>query len=115
MDPLSAKTIDEFVACAAHPGKGVIMIDKDALSAGLAMIAAGVGVFIVSWTIQATMGDSTMFSFEYVDRGIFRSMLVNVTFFLGWAGTLWLIGIGLLMVFGPAEDEDAGSPPSELE
>jgi hypothetical protein len=78
-------------------------------ASGGARIVAGIGVFIIAWIIQATMGDSSMFSMEYRSGTLFQDLLVNMTFWPGWVFTIGLIGSGVLEVF---EVEDAGEPES---
>jgi hypothetical protein len=67
----------------------------------LPKIAGGVAVFIVSWIVQATMGDSSMFSVSYVDRGFVSGLLVNITFWPGWIFTVGLIGSGVVELLDP--------------
>lgn len=66
----------------------------------IAKIAGGIAVFIVCWIVQATMGDSSMFSMSYVDRGFVQGLLVNVTFWPGWFFTIGLIGAGAAELLG---------------
>lgn len=71
------------------------------------LILAGIAVFVVSSIVQSTMGDSSMFSMSYVDRGFVQGLLVNVTFWPGWIVTVGLIGSGvahLLEGDDPGED-----------
>lgn len=75
-------------------------------SFGMLKIAGGIGVFIVAWIVQATMGDSSMFSMTYTDRGFWPGLLVNVTFFPGWIATVALIGGGIMEV----ADSSGGEP-----
>lgn len=64
-------------------------------SSAMLRIAAGGAVFFVASVVQATMGDSHMFSMTYTDRGALASLLVNATFFPGWLLSLALVGTGV--------------------
>ena len=74
---------------------------KKARIQGLALIGGGVLVFIICSAIQASAGTS-MFSNSYYSRGVVSDILVNVTFWPGWTGTILLIlaGIGVLATDG---------------
>lgn len=82
------------------------------LGGSLLAIAAGVGVFIVCSIIQGA-GGTSMFatSFKAPDNFLLE-LLVQVTFYPGWAITLGLIGIGVFGVFGAMADASSPSPPS---
>jgi hypothetical protein len=85
------------------------MQDTRGTSDSVTKIAAGAAVFAVCWMIQATMGDSSMFSMGYTERGFFQGLLVNVTFWPGWLATVALIGSGV------AEMMDSGNPNSSAD
>lgn len=70
-------------------------------------IVGGLAVFVVCWIVQATMGDSSMFSMTYADRGFLQGLLVNVTFWPGWILTGVLIGGGIVDLV--QADEDGGN------
>jgi hypothetical protein len=76
----------------------------DMMSGG-AKIAAGVGVFIIASIVQATLGDSSMFSVSYLDRGLLSAMLVNATFWPGWLFTVGLIGAGIIDLLDAADED----------
>jgi hypothetical protein len=75
-------------------------------SSAMLKIAAGIAVFFVAWIIQATMGDSHMFSMTYNSRGFWPELLIYATFIPGWMLTLWLVGSGV----GQLLDASAGEP-----
>jgi hypothetical protein len=79
------------------------------LASGAARIVAGVGVFIVASIIQASMGDSSMFSMEYRPGNLFQDLMVNVTFWPGWLLTIGLIGSGVMELLDSGmTEEDPG-------
>lgn len=82
---------------------------------GPAKIMAGIAVFIVSWIIQASLGDSSMFSMSYVDRGFLQGLLVNVTFWPGWVVTIGFIGSGIIDLLDAGDPSDARPKPWETD
>ena len=82
---------------------------------GTKKIAGGIAVFVVSWIIQAAMGDSTMFSMSYVDKGLIQGLLVNLTFWPGWLFTVILIGSGAMELIDGDDTSDFDSRSSEAE
>ena len=88
-------------------------MDSQSGQAGGLMILGGIAVFIVSWIVQATMGDSSMFSTTYVDRGLVQALLVNVTFWPGWVVTVGLIGSGVAQLLDGDQPGDADTAPWE--
>jgi hypothetical protein len=84
------------------------MQDIRGTSDSVTKIAAGAAVFTVCWIVQATMGDSSMFSMEYTERGFFQGLLVNITFWPGWLATVALIGSGIAEMMD-SEDPNASA------
>ena len=82
---------------------------------GIMKIVGGIAVFIACWIVQATMGDSSMFSMSYVNRGTLQGLLVNVTFWPGWILTGALIVAGI-QELREADDSGYANPqPWEAE
>lgn len=78
-------------------------------------IVGGVAVFVVCWIVQVTMGDSSMFSMTYADRGFLQGILVNATFWPGWILTGAFIGGGIVDLVDADDDGDANPRPWETE
>jgi hypothetical protein len=76
-------------------------------------IAAGIAVFVVAWIIQATMGESHMFSMSYVGRGFWPELLIFATFLPGWMLTLWLVGSGVGQLLDASASESDSKPWEE--
>lgn len=79
---------------------------------GVVRIVAGSAVFLGCWIVQATLGESSMFSMTYVDQGFVPMLLVNVTFWPGWIVTVGMIGSGVSQL---AAAEDAAELRREPE
>ena len=65
---------------------------------GIGMLVAAAGLFLVCSLIQAAYG-SSMFDSTYSDPGFLGSMLVTVTFWPGWLGTVALAASGVRAIF----------------
>ena len=68
---------------------------KKSLGTSLGLIGVAAVVFIVCSLVQGAFG-SSMFSSQYSDPGLVGGLLINVTYWPGWAATIFLAGIGLL-------------------
>lgn len=73
---------------------------------GIGYLAAAAALFLVCSLIQA-YGGSTMFNTRYRDQGFLKGLLVNLTFYPGWIGTLLLAGAGLVGLFGGFKKGDS--------
>lgn len=91
------------------------MSDASKSSGPATKIAGGIAVFIVSSIIQATMGDSSMFSMSYTSSGFLAGLLVNITFWPGWLFTLGLVGSGVLELIEPHDGSESEPKPWDVE
>ena len=66
---------------------------------GIALIAAGVVLFLICNGVQGMVGSSMFESNYYGDPDAGTAALVNLTFYPGWIGTIALIGWGVVMLF----------------
>jgi hypothetical protein len=65
--------------------------------AAFSLIGA-VAVFALASLFQS-LGDTSMFSMYYWPNGFFVSLLVNISFYPGWAITILLLGSGVYFLF----------------
>jgi hypothetical protein len=68
---------------------------------GIATIVGGVGLFVLCSVIQASWGQSSMFSASYVrPESGFQDLMITMTFYPGWVMTAVLVITGGLRMFG---------------
>ena len=72
-------------------GKGLMM--------GVGLLAAAAALFGVCSAVQGAYG-SSMLAASYSDPGLLGELLINVTFWPGWLGTVVLAGSGALEIIG---------------
>jgi hypothetical protein len=61
-------------------------------------LLGAVAVFALASFFQS-LGDSSMFSMYYYPNGFIVSLLVNISFYPGWAITILLLGAGVFLLF----------------
>lgn len=66
---------------------------------GLGLLAAAAALFGLCSAVQSAYG-SSMFDSSYVDPGFVGGLLINLTFWPGWVGTVVLAGLGVLGIVG---------------
>lgn len=69
--------------------------DSKSVGPSLGLLGGAAAVFILCSLVQGAFG-SSMFSSTYSDPGLVGSLLVNLTYWPGWALTIALAGMGLL-------------------
>lgn len=70
---------------------------KKSLTTGLLLLLGGGLIFGVCSLVQHSY-DSSMFETSYSDPGFLGSILLNLTFWPGWAITAGMIGLGLIAI-----------------
>lgn len=74
--------------------EGVGNVRASGVLLGIGLLAAGATLFgLCSW-VQHHYG-SSMFESSYVDPGLLGEILINITFWPGWLGTIALAGTGV--------------------
>lgn len=66
---------------------------------GVGLLAAAAALFGLCSLVQSAYG-SSMFDSSYSDPGFVGGLLINLTFWPGWLGTIVLAGLGVLGIVG---------------
>ena len=69
------------------------------LGTGVGLLVAAAALFGVCSLVQHAFG-SSMFDSKYSDVGLMGGLLLNITWWPGWLGTILIGGLGVLTIFG---------------